>query len=305
MKRWCTYLLMAIPFLSQGQNSIDLFTLSGFYGAPAAYTAPLNGRATESGGLINLKVPIVLSDKTMWYTDFTYSLFTITTDLNPEPQDYLTSMRMHGFILQTGIAQKINDTNGFQLLFVPRYNTDFKSTDKKNWQFGGIALYEHRYRENLLMRYGALFNYELFGPLLSPLVYLDWRLSDRWSIIGLVPINLKVNYKISNQLIGGFSHFGFTTTYRLGQEEFRTDYIERVSIDETLFLRLKMMGNLHLETRVGYTIGRVYEQYEADETMKFRLSIIHIGDNREMKNVLFTSGLIGSVRLVYNLPLDH
>jgi len=305
MKRLCTFLLIGLPLYTQGQNSIDLFTISGFHGIPAAYSAPLSGKATETGGLLNLKMPIVLSDKTIWYSDFTYSLFSVSTNLDSEPQDYLTSMRLHGFILQTGIAQILNEKNGFQLLFVPRYNTDFRGSDSKNWQFGAIALYEHRYHDKLMMRFGALFNYELFGPLLSPLVYLDWKLSDRWNIIGLFPINLKVNYKISDQLIGGFSHFGFTTTYRLGQEEFRTDYMERNSIDETLFLRWKMIGNLHVETRIGYSLGRVYEQYEADQTMKFRLSIIHIGDDRMLKNVLFNSGPIGSIRLVYNLPLDN
>lgn len=287
------------------QPSIDLFTLSGFYGTPAAYEKPLDGDATESGLLINLKVPIVCNDKTTWYNDLTYTRHSVSTDLDPEPSGMITSMNLHAFIFQTGIVQKLNDQSGFQLLIVPRYNTDFQGSDRKNWQLGAIGLYEHRVSQRLLMRFGVLYNGELFGPLLVPLIYADWQLSDRWSITGMMPINLKINYKINDRLSAGMNHFGFITTYRINQDEFKGDYIERNSIDESLFLRWKMIGNLHLETRFGYSLSREYAQYQEDQKMDLRLSLIRIGDDRVQENVNFNSGPIASIRLVYNLPLDR
>jgi hypothetical protein len=285
------------------QSSIDLFTMSGMFSFPSAYQDPLNGKATESNLLINLKVPLKLRDNTMWFNDFTYSGFNVIHDLEVGPTEYLTAMRMHGIILQSGIVQKINERNGFQLLAVPRYMSDFKGSDSKSWQVGGIGLYEHRYHDRLLMRYGALYNQELFGPLLVPLIYLDWQINDKWSMVGLVPINLKVNYKVDEKLTAGFSHFGFITTYRLGQEEFKGYYIERNSIDETLFARWNTFGNFFIETRFGYSLSRVYEQYDETEKMNLRLSLVRFGDNREAKNINFNNGPIASVRLVYSLPV--
>lgn len=296
--------LVVYTFAVQAQPAIDLFTVSGFSGMPAAYYQPLTGKARESGSLINLKLPIVTSQKTIWYNDLTYSRYTITTDLDPEPDDQITALRLHAFIFQTGIVRKLNDRSGIQFLVVPRYTTDFNGGDRKSWQLGAIALYEHRAHERLMMRYGTMYNGELFGPLLVPLVYLEWTINDRWNITGLMPINLKVNYTLTERLITGFSHFGFITTYRLGQEEFKTNYIERNSIDETVFVRWKMMGNLHLETRMGYSLSRVYEQYEESQKMKLRIALIRIGDDRELKNVNFNSGPIASIRLVYALPID-
>jgi len=304
MKHGIILLFFCISIVLHAQPSIDLFTLSGFYGAPSSYTEPLDGKAVESGLLINLKIPVVVSEKTIWYNDFTYTLHSIKSDLNPQPEGMITDMRLHAFIFQTGIAQKINDRNGFQFLLVPRYTTDFEGSDKKNWQLGAIGLYEHRVSQRLLMRFGALYNGELFGPLIVPLVYMDWQLNDRWSIIGLLPINLKVNYKINERLSAGFSHFGFITTYRINQEEFESDYIERNSIDESLFVRWKMAGNLHLEARVGYSLSREYAQYAEDQKMDLRISLISIGDDRIQKNVNFNSGPLISFRLVYSLPLD-
>ncbi len=294
-----------LSLLLRAQSSIDLFTISGFYGIPAAYSQPLNGKATEAGSLINLKIPVVISDKTVWYNDLTYTLYSINHNLNTKPAGIMTSMNLHAFILQTGIAQKINDRNGFQLLLVPRYTTDFEGSSRKNWQLGAIGLYEHRVSQRLLMRFGVMYNGELFGPLLVPLIYMDWQLSERWSINGLMPISLKASYKFNERLTGGYSHFGLITTYAINRPEFSSDYIERNSIDETLFLRWKMIGNLHIETRFGYSLSRVYEQYDQNEKMDLRLSIIGFGDNRMQKNVSFGSGPIASLRLVYSLPLSE
>lgn len=302
--RFSILLICFSPFMLNAQ-SIDLITLSGSYGFPVSYQKPLSGKAAEFSSLFNVKAPIVISNKTIWYNDLTYTWHSIKTDLDPEPTDMLTSMNLHAFIFQTGIAQKINDRNGFHLLLVPRYTTDFEGSSRKNWQLGAIGLYEHRLSERLLTRFGVLYNGELFGPLLVPLIYLDWQLSERWSITGLMPINLKVGYKINEHFSAGYSHFGFITTYTINQSEFNTDYIERNSIDETLFMRWKMIGNFHIETRFGYSLSRIYNQYNQNEKMDFRLSIIGFGDNRTQKNVSFNSGPITSLRLVYNLPLNQ
>jgi len=301
--RWKIVSLLFIAGTTSAQSSLDLITVAGFVGMPSSYQTPLTGKATESNLFINAKAPIVLSEKTIWFNDLTYSGFTIITDLNPEPTGYMTSMQLHGFILQTGISQKLNEKNGFQLLFIPRHNSDFNGSDAKNWQFGGIALFEHRYHDGLLMRFGAMYNQELFGPLLVPLVFIDWKMNDRWSMNGLFPIYLKVNYSVTDNLIVGFSHFGFITTYRISDPAFKSDYIERNSIDESLFARVRVAGNLHVETRVGYSLARVYEQYAETEKMDLRLSILRFGDDRVKKNVAFNNGPMASLRLVYNLPL--
>lgn len=154
------------------------------------------------------------------------------------------------------------------------------------------------------MRFGALYNGELFGPLMVPLIYTDWQVSKKWSINGMFPISLKASYTFNDRLSGGYSHFGFITTYYINDPDFESDYIERNSIDETIFLRFRLQGNLHIETRIGYSLGRVYAQYDEHAKMDFRLSIFAFGDDRIQKNVNFNNGPIASLRLVYNLPLD-
>jgi len=305
MKKTITLFFGFWVFSAMAQSSIDLLTIGAFYSPPANYNEPWQGTAQESGTWVNLKVPIKLNDKIIWYNEFTHMYFDVKSSIETNLTDtFLTSMRLAAAILQTGVMYQLSKKNALQLLLVPRLNSDLLNADNKRWQMGAMALFETKVHSNLTMRYGLMYSGELLGPLFVPLVYVDWQMSSRWRMTGTLPISLRVAYHASERLSAGFHHFGLTTTYRIGQEEFRTDYVERNSIDESIYVRWRLGGNLHIEGRVGYSLGRNYTQYAEDEQMAARIIIFKIGDNREPKNVTFANGPIAAVRLVYNLPLD-
>ena len=297
---------MVLSSMAFGQESIDLITIAGRYGLPSPYTSTYSGKATETALLINIKAPIPLNKTktTLWYNNFTYTQATINND-EVMSMDIANPISIHGFILQTGFMKRFENGTGFQLLLAPRFMTDFENVNGKNWQLGGIALYEKRYNDKLLLRFGLLYNQEQFGPILTPLVDIDWRISDKWSIVGLAPIYVKVNYHVSDNTTVGFSHFGLTTSYRLGNPNYLNDYIERTSIDLSLFLRQRIVGNIHLEGRIGHTLSRKYAQYTEDQKLDLRLAIINFGDDRIQKNADFKNGIIANIRLVYNYPIKE
>ncbi|RLD19235.1 MAG: hypothetical protein DRI71_12130 [Bacteroidetes bacterium] len=296
-------ILLAISSML-AQESLDLVTLSGRYGFPQKYDSAYQGKATETGGLFNAKLPIPLNKEqtTIWYNDLLYSPVSVSNS-ETMSAEIANPIKLHGFILQTGLVKKFSNGTALQILFVPRFMTDFENVNGKNWQFGGIGLFEKRYHEKLMMRFGLLYNQELFGPILTPLVHLDWKFAPKWSIVGMLPIYAKINYHASENLTMGFSHFGLTTTYRLGNVAYENDYIERSSIDLTLFLRQRIAGNIHIEGRFGYALSRKYEQYTEDQKLDLRVIIFNFGDNRVQKNTSFNDGPIANIRLVYNLPL--
>ncbi|XOV95047.1 MAG: DUF6268 family outer membrane beta-barrel protein [Bacteroidota bacterium] len=284
-----------------GQQSIDLLTLSYRYSPEQPYETG-NGNASETGFLTNLKIPIVLNEKSIWYSDLTYQSFNV--NYSTEVPGAIMPVKVHGFILQTGLAQQISDRNAIQLLIVPRFMSDINKVDISHFQLGGIGLYEIKYNDNLTMRYGLMYNKEKFGDMFVPLIYLDWRLSSKWSITGLLPIFAKVNYHASEKLTLGLSHFGLITSFQVGDPMYSNDYIERKSIDLALFGRYKFAGNLCFEARAGFAIGRSYLQFAEGDEMDFRVAILSFGDNRAQKNVNFDPGPILDLRLVYNLDLS-
>jgi hypothetical protein len=286
------------------QSSLDLLTLSGRYGFPAKYDdSPSVGKATETGAMVNVKLPVKLSGSSIWYNDLTYTMFHVSNDIE-FVRGIANPIHLHSFILQTGWYKRFGEGQGIQLLFAPRFMTDFDNASASNFQLGGIAMYEKRFSERLMLRFGAMYNDELGGPFVVPIVYSDWQINSKWSLVGMWPVFGKLNYQVSEKISAGISHFGLITSYRLGHPDYEGDYIERTSIDLSLFGRIRLAGNLHLEGRFGYAVGRSYKQFSADQTVPFRISIIKFGDERVEKNYLFKPGPIVDLRLVYNLPLQ-
>jgi hypothetical protein len=284
------------------QTDLDIFTFSGRYGFPQEYETTYSEKAKETGILANLQFGASFSESTIWYSQLTFTNFRVKNDISM-PDDITNPVNIYGFILQTGLYQKFSNGRGMQLLFSPRFMTDFNNVDGGHFQFGGIALYEKRFSDRLLMRFGAMLHDELGGPYMVPIVYTDWQISSKWSIKGTWPISGKIKYQVNENLSAGISHFGLVTSYKLGHPDYQGDYMERTSIDLCLFGRVRVIENFHLEGRLGYALGRYYKQYDADQQADFRITIIKFGDNRVAKNVNFNPGPIALLRFVYNLPL--
>jgi hypothetical protein len=214
-------------------------------------------------------------------------------------------IRLHGLILRTGLIQKLSNGNSIQAFFSPRLMTDFKNIGYKHFQFGGTFIYEKVYHKRLKIGYGVLYNQEAFGSYIVPLVNLEWKMSERWSMSGLLPIYSKVKYKVNEKLNVGIHHFGLITSYRLGGESYQNDYIERRSIDLGLFTRYNIVGGIHIEGRYGYSFGRSYAQYNQDDKIDFALPLATIGDDRTQLNESsnFINGAYAHVRLFYAIKL--
>lgn len=296
------FLLVQIYIGASGQKSLDIFTLSGRYGFPKSYESTYNEKATETGSMVALTLPVKLSEKTIWLVSFNHFYFKVNGD-PAIPADIVNPISINGFILRTGLYQKFENGLAIQALFVPRFMTDFNGGGGSSFQPGGVFLLEKVFSENLTMSFGAQYNQEFFGPLLVPIVNVDWQISSNWKFTGMLPIYSKLNYKVNNNLDMGLAHFGLVTSYYLGKSEYEGDYIQRNCIDLTLYGRQRIAGNVFVELRGGMALGRSYNQYAHDQKVKLGLPLVYIGDDRTIKNTNFNSGPILDLRLVYSIPL--
>lgn len=305
MKQFNTLLigLMLCSTLS-AQNSLDILTISGRYGTPESYDSLLSGKAAESGFFGGLTVPVVINKKTIWYNSLNYFYFHVANE--PElPATIANPINLHGFILRTGLYQKFDKGRGMQLLFAPRLMSDLVSVEGSSFQFGGLFMYEKKYSEALTMSFGLMFNQELFGPYFVPLINLNWQPSEKFRIAGLLPIYAKISYIVNENFNFGISHFGLITTYAMNDPEYKGDYIERKSIDLSLYGRYRIAGNFHLEGRFGRSLGRSYAQYEKDQKVSWAIPLVTFGDDRVQKNIDFKDGLILDIRIIYNIPIPE
>jgi hypothetical protein len=296
------FLCLQLFIVANSQKSLDILTLSGRYGFPASYEKTYNEKATEMGSMLALTLPIVLNEKSTWIVSFNHFYFNVKGD-KAIPSDISNPINLNGFILRTGLYQKFGNGLGLQILFVPRYMTDFNGGGGSCFQLGGVLMLEKVFSERLTMSIGAQYNDEFFGPLLVPIINVDWQISPRWKFAGMLPVYSKLSYKVNNNLDMGLAHFGLVTSYYLGKSEYKGDYIQRNSIDLTLYGRQRISGNIFFELRGGMALGRSYDQYAGDQKVTLGLPLVYIGDERTIKSTKFGGGPILDLRLIYSIPI--
>lgn len=298
--------IVVIGFSLQAQDrgTKDIISLSGRYALPSEYKEIYDGKASEIGMLNTLTAGFKLAPRTMFAINVNHFYFNVKDEAEM-PEGIASPIKINGIILRAGIIQEFNNGGKLQLLVAPRLMSDFQNLDGNSFQMGGLASYQNDLNSRLNLGFGLIFNKELFGPYMVPLVLLDWQVSERWFIEGMIPVTLKVHYRVNEGLDVGFNHFGLITSYYMGNEDYAGDYMERQSIDLSLFARQRLYSNFFIEGMVGRTVGRSYTQYAGDQTVSFALPLVAFGDDRVAKNVTFKDGMIFTLKLIFNLPLPE
>jgi hypothetical protein len=301
MKNTLVFLiLLGLSASLSAQRTIDILTLTGRYGLPQEYKDTYTEKATEYGSILALTAGFKVAPKTTWAINLNHFYFNVQGD-PAIPDDLANPIVVNGIILRTGIIQQLGNDMALQLLVAPRLMSDFRNLDGNSFQLGGVATLEKKFHDDLIMSFGAMLNMERFGPYLVPLVNLEWRISKKWSIEGMLPVTARVNYKVNDNFMVGFNHFGLITTYYLGDEAYDGDYLERQSIDLSLYARHRLFSIVYLEAMAGRTFGRTYKQFAGDQKVSFAIPLVTFGDNRTAKNVTFADGMLLNLKLVINI----
>lgn len=294
--------MLVMAQMSIGQRSLEILSVSGQF-SPNNPVKDGPGSVDVVNGIVNLKIPVVFKNKkSIWYNDVTYLYSRLSCKGALDQQDAL-SLNPQGVILQTGLVQKLDEDHALQILLAPR----IMSTG--NWtqiqvQPGLIALFEKRYSSSLLMRYGALYNQDLFGPMLIPLVYLYYQKpGSPWSFEGLLPIKSKISYRFNQKFTAGFKHLGLVTSYPMGGDG-QGSYLERKSIDLSLFGQYRIYKGFHVEFNAGYALNREYARYATDDQLDMRVAVAEFGEERTQLNPSFADGFFAGMRLIYLVDLE-
>ncbi len=298
-----TILILCSSVSIFAQNRFDIFSMSGNYNFMQT-TAINNSENYETAFMSNLSIPIVLKDSSIWYTSIDYQYFAmnneyLSTDIHP-----IENFNVHGIILRTGYIHKFNSKQSLQILFAPRYMSDFNASFSKSLQLGGILMYEKVKSENYTWRVGVLYNQEFFGTYIVPVFYLDWNVTSKLKIKGLLPVYAKIYMQPSENFSAGLHFIGLTTSYRINETDFEDFYIDRRSIDVSLFSNIHLWDNIFFEGRVGYSLSRDYGLFAENDKINLGIPLVNIGDDRIRANNEFKSSPFIHVKLIYSLPID-
>ena len=245
---------------------------------------------------VDLNLPVILSPRTVLLTGFLYE--NIHVGLYPQQADYAVST----LNLKLGLNQRYTDTWSATWLFLPKISSDLTYVNRADVQFGLAALATYGRRKDLLFKFGALYNTDLFGPFVTPLLGIYFQ-KNRWTINCLLPSMADINYQMASPLKIGIRFTGTIKSFHLnGPPGGKDSYLSRSHNDLSTYLGFSM-GNLVLTGMVGYSVGRRYQVFDPADKLPLALSLIKFGDDRNQLNPDLQDGLMFRLSLQYRLPV--
>jgi len=148
------------------------------------------------------------------------------------------------------------------LIAIPKIACDFRGKiNDKDYQLGGIFLEHYVVNENLKIKAGLYYNREAFGNFFMPLVGVDWQISDRLSLYGVIPSNYWAEYiVVKSKLYAGLNFKSFTRSFRLSESN-NYDYVRYNEEEIKLFLHYFVFKKVLLFAEAGYNLGKNPRQY--------------------------------------------
>lgn len=293
-------LVLSISISVFAQNRFDVFYMAGNYNFMSTSDND-NSKNYEAAFMSNLSLPIVLKDSSIWYTSLDYQYFGVNNEYSAIMP--MEKFNLHGFILRTGYIHRFNSKQSLQILFAPRYMSDFNASFSKSVQLGGILMYEKIKNDNLTWRLGVLYNQEFFGTYIVPVLYLDWNITQKIKLKGLLPVYAKLYTQPNDKVDVGLHFIGLTTSYRINESGYKNYYVDRRSIDLSLFTNIHLWDNVFFEGRAGYSLSRDYGLYAENDKMDLGLPLVNIGDDRTRANAEFDGSPFIQLRLIYGIPV--
>lgn len=297
----CTFLLISLTMTLFAQKRFDVFYVAGNFNFMQK-TEVNTSNYLETAITANISLPIVLKDSSIWFTSVDYQYFSIPNEYKLN-SNILEEFNLHGFIIRTGYIKRLSSTESLHLLFAPRIMTDFNASFSKSIQPGGVIMYERKKSDDLTWRAGVMYNQDFFGPYMLPVVYLDWNISGIFKLTGLLPVYGKLYVQPSEKLSTGLHFIGLTTSFRIDEMSYENFYVDRRSIDLSLFVNRHLWSNFFFEGRLGYALTRDYGLFSENDKMTIGLPLLNIGDNRERFNNEYSGSPFIHTRIVYGLPL--
>jgi hypothetical protein len=99
---------------------------------------------------------------------------------------------------------------------IPRWNGNASDLFHNSFQMGASAIAAIKRSSNITYRFGVYYNSEFFGPLVIPLAGLDWKISSKDNLFGILPQILTYEHKISSKFSWGGAYRMYNNSYRTG-----------------------------------------------------------------------------------------
>lgn len=234
---------------------------------------------------VNLPVNINKKDRFLINPVFEWSR------LNFIQREYL-NVDLYGITLAlTYMKQWKNEKWKTAFISVNRISSDLYKINMKHYQPGAAVLMIYERSKKIKYKLGVYYNAEFFGAYVIPLVGIDWKINNRFTLHGLVPRNLVLEYRIAPSFYTGINWKAITASYRF-QSENTSDYFKIEENQIKLFADFYLTKHLVLNLEAGHTFFRKYNKRSEIQRQAGIDSDLQVNEG-----LLFKAGIYYRIRL--------
>jgi len=208
-----------------------------------------------------------------------------------------TASNLYSFSMPIGFQFVSKSKKWKTLVFAtPKISSDLKDNLNNDYQYGGTLLFTYVKNDSLLkLKFGVTYSRECWGNFFVPLVGIDWKASERISVYGILPANLRVEYKASEKLYLGVGVKNLKRSYRLSAGN-NNDFVVVRETQAKFFIDYFVWKKILLFADASYVLQFDFVQY-AESDLKIKTPIVTNPVYTPMNNnFLFTVGLAYRVR---------
>lgn len=238
------------------QPFVDILNTS-FQSLNTAYKDSAHIKNNTSNYFLNLTVPIRLdSQNTIIVRFYGENLHTSATINN-----LALSFNVSSALLPIGFQRETKNKKWKYLgLVMPKLSGHLREeTTNKDFQLGGYGLVTYTKSDNFKVKIGLFYNREFFGNFFVPLAGVDWRVTDRFQMYGVLPTSYRLEYAIIKQkLYAGLAFKSYTRSYHIDLKN-GTDssnvYVRNNEIQAKAFIETYISKKFVLFGEFGRTIN--------------------------------------------------
>ena len=192
-----------------------------------------------------------------------------------EQYNFNAGQSVYGLSLPLAYVRTVNEKWKITGSLIPRISSDFENISSDDYQLGAALLLSRKRSETLTLKFGAFYNSEFFGFFMLPLAGIDWRVSPRLNVAGLLPRNMMVEYKwVPGKLHAGFLFRAFTNSFRTEPGQYLKVFDNQI----TAFADAYLLKSLVIRLEAGHSAFRKYEAGVRDHNEKIETDL-GVGDD--------------------------
>lgn len=259
--------------------------------------------------LVDVFFPVPITSKISALTGFTYENTRLGgLQLNDMGFDALANDFSTNIVMtRLTLGAKVKHANKWSGTYVllPKLASDFSGIGSTDFQMGGLALLEKKYKSRKILKFGAYVSSENFGTTITPLIGLWYKSRNRKLYIdATLPIRADVNYALAKHFSVGANLLTSIKSYNLSQFGDNDLYVQEESIRFSTYLSYSFFKDLLLvRGRVGFDTTD-FGLYEQGDTVGAQVLTFQVGgDDRNRLNAEFDAAPYVGFDLIFRTGL--